>query len=219
MRSLHPQSKLMKILIADDHATVRTGVKMLLAETFPFTDITDVSCSANLMKMLSKEKWNMIISDISMPPGESGIESIKKIKKLAPRTPVLILTIHPVKSYAIKAIKAGASGYLSKSADTKEFIKAVSMVLSGSRYLTPEVADIMADAFINDAETRSVDKLSNREFEVFKLLSAGKSISQIANEFILSTNTINSFRAKVFSKLGFHNNVELIKYAVDNKFV
>ncbi|MES2333039.1 MAG: response regulator transcription factor [Bacteroidota bacterium] len=209
----------MKILIADDHTIVRKGVKMLLTENFPFTDITDVSDSVELMKMVLQEKWNIIISDISMPPGESGIDTIKKIKQYAPGTPVLILTMHPAKEYAVKAIKAGASGYLSKSADTKEFIKAVGMVLSGSRYLNPEVSDIMADAFINDNENRSVDKLSNREFEVFKLMSAGKSLSQIADDIFLSTNTISTFRAKIFEKMGFQNNLELIKYAVDNKLV
>jgi two-component system invasion response regulator UvrY len=207
----------MKILIADDHTIVRTGVKILLTETFPFTDITDVSNSEDLMKMLLTEKWNIIISDVSMPPGESGIETIKKIKQLAPGVPVLMLTMHPAKEYAVKAIKAGASGYLAKNADKSEFIKAVSMVLSGSRYLSPEVADIMADAFVHDSENRSVENLSNREFEVFKLLSAGKSISQIANEIILSTNTISTFRSKIFEKMGFHNNMELIRYAVDNK--
>jgi two-component system invasion response regulator UvrY len=209
----------MKILIADDHTIVRKGVKMLLSETFAFTDITDVPDSVDLMKMLLKERWNIIISDISMPPGDSGIETIKKIKELAPGTPVLILTMHPPEEYAVRAIKAGASGYLLKSADTKEFIKAVSMILSGNKYLSPEVADIMAEAFMNDDENRSVNKLSNREFEVFKLLSSGKSISQIAKEIILSTNTISTFRAKIFEKMGFHNNLELMKYAVDNKFV
>ncbi len=209
----------MKILIADDHTIVRKGVKMLLTEAYPFTEITDVSDSIDLVKMLSKDKWDIIISDVSMPPGDSGIETIKKIKEYAPGSPVLILTMHPAEEYAVRAIKAGASGYLSKSADTSEFIKAVNTVLSGRKYLSEEVADIMADAFMNDHENRSVDRLSNREFEVFKLLAAGKTISQIAKDIFLSSNTISTFRSKIFEKMSFHNNMELIKYAVDNKLV
>jgi two-component system invasion response regulator UvrY len=209
----------MKILIADDHTIFRKGVKLLLTETFPFAEITDVADSAELLKMLFKNKWDIIISDISMPPGDSGIETLKKIKEYAPGTPVIMLSMHTVKEYAVRAIKAGASGYIVKSADVSDFTKAVSVVLSGRKYLSPEVADAMADAFINDTENHTIDSLSNREYEIFKLLAAGKTISDIANDLVLSRNTISTFRGKIFEKLGFQSNTELMKYAVDHKLI
>jgi DNA-binding NarL/FixJ family response regulator len=209
----------MKILLADDHTIVRKGVAMLISENFSFAEIKEVSDSIDLMKMLIKNKWDIIISDISMPPGDSGLDTIKKIKEYAPGTPVIILTMHSAKEYAVRAIKAGASGYLQKGDATTELIKAINQVLSGKKYLSPEVADIMADSFATDPASRSIDNLSNRELEVFKLLASGKSVSDIAKEIFLSSNTISTFRAKLFEKMGFQNNMELIRYAVDHKLI
>ena len=209
----------MKILIADDHTIVREGIKMLLTEAYPFAEITDVSDSVDLMKRVMKGKWDVVICDISMPPGDSGLDAIKKIKEYAPGTPVIILSMHAADQYAVRAIKAGASGYLTKGAATLELVKAVNQVLSGRKYLSPEVADALADAFEHSQNKQTVENLSDREFEVFKLLASGKSISDIAKQLILSTNTISTFRARVFEKMGFHNNMELIKFAVDNKLI
>lgn len=209
----------MKILIADDHTIVREGIRMLLTEAYPFAEIADVSDSVDLMKLVFKSKWDVIICDISMPPGDSGLEAIKKIKEHAPGTPVIILSMHAPDQYAVRAIKAGASGYLTKGAATLELVKAVNQVLSGRKYLSPDVADILADAFENLHSTQTVESLSDREFEVFKLLASGKSISDIAKHLILSSNTISTFRARIFEKMGFHNNLELIKYAVEHKLI
>ena len=209
----------MKILIADDHTIVREGIRMLLTEAYPFAEIADVSDSVDLMKLVFKGKWDVIICDISMPPGDSGLEAIKKIKEHAPATPVIILSMHAPDQYAVRAIKAGASGYLTKGAATLELVKAVNQVLSGRKYLSPDVADILADAFENMNGNQTVESLSDREFEVFKLLASGRSISDIAKQLILSTNTISTFRARVFEKMGFHNNLELIKYAVEHKLI
>jgi DNA-binding NarL/FixJ family response regulator len=209
----------MKILIADDHTIVREGITMLLTEAYPFAEITDVSDSVDLMKSVMKGKWDVVICDISMPPGDSGLDAIKKIKEYAPGTPVIILSMHAADQYAVRAIKAGASGYLTKGAATLELVKAVNHVLSGRKYLSPEVADALADAFEHSQNKQTVENLSDREFEVFKLLASGKPISDIAKQLILSTNTISTFRARVFEKMGFHNNMELIKYAVDNKLI
>lgn len=210
---------MMKILIADDHTIVREGIKMLLTEAYPFAEISDVSDSVDLMKLVVKSKWDVIICDISMPPGDSGLEAIKKIKEHAPGTPVIILSMHAPDQYAVRAIKAGAAGYLTKGVATLELVKAVNQVLSGRKYLSPDVADILADAFENLNSSQTVESLSDREFEVFKLMASGKSISDIAKQLILSNNTISTFRARVFEKMGFHNNLELIKYAVDYKLI
>lgn len=209
----------MRILIADDHTIVREGIKLLLIEAYPLAEIVDVSDSIDLMKKVYKEKWDVIICDISMPPGDSGLEAIKQVKETSPKTPVIILSMHTPDQYAVRAIKAGAMGYLTKSAATFELVKAVNQVLSGRKYLSPDVADVLADAFENIHNTQSVESLSDREFEVFKLLASGRSISDIAKQLILSTNTVSTFRARIFDKMGFQNNLELIRYAVDNKLI
>jgi two-component system invasion response regulator UvrY len=209
----------MRILIADDHTIVREGIKMLLNDAYPLAEIVDVSDSVDLMKCVYKQKWDVIICDISMPPGDSGLESIKLIKDNSPKTPVIILSMHTPDQYAVRAIKAGAMGYLTKSAATLELVKAVNQVLSGRKYLSPDVADVLADAFENHNSATGVETLSDREFEVFKLIASGKSISDIAKQLVLSNNTVSTFRTRVFEKMGFQNNLELIRYAVDNKLI
>lgn len=209
----------MKILIADDHMIVRQGLKMLMTEAYPHAEVADVADSVDLMKLVAKKKWDVIICDISMPPGDSGLEAIKKIRERSPNTPVIILSMHAPDQYAVRAIKAGASGYLTKGAATLELVKAVNTVLSGKKYLSSDVAYILADAFENSGTHGSVENLSDREFEVFKLIASGKSISDIARELILSTNTISTFRSRVLEKMSFQNNLELIKYALDHKLI
>jgi DNA-binding NarL/FixJ family response regulator len=209
----------MKILLADDHTIVREGIKMLLREAYPAAEIVDVSDAVDLMKLVYKNTWDVIVCDISMPPGDSGLEAIKSIKEHSPKTPVIILSMHAPDQYAVRAIKAGAMGYLTKGAATLELVKAVNQVLSGKKYLGPDVADVLADAFGSTGNNQSIENLSDREFEVFKLLASGKSISDIAKHLVLSSNTVSTFRARVFEKMGFHNNLELIRYAVDNKII
>lgn len=209
----------MRILLADDHTIVRDGIKMLLTEAYPFAEIVDVSDSVELLNQVFSSKWDVIISDISMPPGDSGLEAIKKIKVHAPDTPILILSMHAPEQYAVRAIRSGASGYLTKGAATLELVNAVNHVLSGKRYLTPEVASALADAFETSYADNSFELLSEREKEVFLLLAKGVTISEIAEQLSLSANTISTFRSRIFEKMGFNNSMQLIKYAVDNKMI
>ncbi len=209
----------MKILLADDHTIVREGIKLLLREAYPSAEIVDVSDSVDLIKQVVKAKWDVIICDISMPPGDSGLEAIKTIKEHSPKTPVIILSMHPPDQYAVRSIKAGAMGYLTKGSATLELVNAVNKVISGKKYLSIDVADLLADAFSRDDSSPSIDRLSNRELEIFKLLASGKSVGDIAKDLILTAATVSTFRARIFEKMGFQNNLELIKYAVDNKVV
>ncbi|MEO7530441.1 MAG: response regulator transcription factor [Sediminibacterium sp.] len=208
----------MKILIADDHTIVREGVKMLLTEAYPMAEITDVANSEGVMKQVNAGKWDVIICDISMPPGDSGLETVKKIKEFSPKTPVLILSMHAPDQYALRAIKAGAMGYLNKGTATLELVQAVNQLLAGKKYLSQDVAFILADAVGQDHEA-AIEHLSDREFEVFKLLASGKAVCDIAKQLVLSSNTVSTFRLRVFEKMGFKNNMELIKYAIDNSIV
>jgi len=168
---------------------------------------------------MGASKWDVIISDISMPPGDSGLEAIKKIKEHTPTTPVIILSMHAPEQYAVRAIKSGASSYLTKGAATLELVNAVNHVLSGKKFLTPDVVSVLADAFENSTNRKTLEQLSEREMEVFIMLAKGKTISEIAHEISLNANTISTFRARIFEKMGFHNNLELIKYAIDNQIV
>jgi two-component system invasion response regulator UvrY len=169
--------------------------------------------------IVRNDKWSVIISDISMPPGDSGLDAIQKIKAHTPTTPVIILSMHAPEQYALRAMRFGASGYLTKGAATMELVNAVNIVLSGRRYVSPEVAYVLADAFENINHKKSIEKLSDRELEVFKYLASGKTISEISRELVLSSNTISTFRGRILEKMGFQNNMELIKFAVDNKMV
>lgn len=209
----------MRILLADDHTIVREGIKMLLTEAYPSAEIIDVSDSIMLLEKFASENWDVIISDISMPPGDSGLDALQKIKSINPSIPVIILSMQAPEQYAVRAMKSGASAYLTKGAATLELVNAVNMVITGKKYVSPEVAYILADAFENNTHRKSIDQLSERELEVFKLLSSGKSISEISKELQLSGNTISTFRSRIFEKMGFHNNLELIRFALDQGFI
>lgn len=207
----------MRILLADDHTIVREGIKLLLVEAYPLAEIVDVADAASLLQHVYKSKWDVVICDISMPPGESGLAAVKQVKEHAPKLPVIMLSMHPPAQYAVRAIKSGAMGYLTKGAAALELVSAVNTVLSGRKYLSADVVDIMADTIENLDKLNSIEGLSDRELEVFKLMASGKVISDIARELNLSPNTISTFRSRIFEKMGFHNNLELIKFSLENK--
>jgi DNA-binding NarL/FixJ family response regulator len=207
----------MKMIIADDHTIVRQGITRLLKESFPFAEVAEAPDTSTLLQLVKEHTWDVIISDISMPPGDSGLEAVKEIKTASPGTPVIVMSMHAPQHYAVRAIRAGASGYLSKDTASKELVKAINHVLSGKKYVTPDVASILADSVEEHYTARSIENLSDRELEVLKLLGRGKTVTDIAKELNLSTNTISSFRSRILEKMNFLNNMELIKYAVDNK--
>lgn len=208
----------MKILIADDHSVVRKGLRLILTEKYPHAQIDEVVDAVDLLKKVSKETYDVIISDISMP-GRSGVEIIKEVKDFAPKTPLLVLSVHTAEEYAVRAIKAGASGYLTKESAPDELIKAVEYILRGKRYITPEISELLADAYGDDLDKPPHECLSNREFEVMKFIAAGKSISEMAESLSLSVNTISTYRARILEKMHMHTNTELIKYAIEHKLV
>lgn len=208
----------MKILIADDHSVVRKGLRLILTEEYPHAQIDEVADAVDLLKKVSKETYDVIISDISMP-GRSGVEIIKEVKDFAPKTPLLVLSVHAAEEYAVRAIKAGASGYLTKDSAPDELIKAVEYILRGKRYITPEISELLADAYGDNLDKPPHENLSNREFEVMKFIAAGKSISEMAESLSLSVNTISTYRARILEKMHMHTNTELIKYAIEHKLV
>ncbi|NNV54966.1 response regulator [Limnovirga soli] len=207
-----------KIIIADDHSLVREGIKRVLTESFPFAQIDDVSDGVELVKKVTKEHYDLVISDVTMP-NMSGIEALKIIKEQSPSTLVLIMSMHPVEQYAVRAIKNGASGYLTKESAITELVSAVDKILSGKKYITPELADLLANSIRDDTENASYQSLSDREFEVFKLIAEGKSTSEISELLFLNKNTISTYKSRIFEKLNLHSNAEIIKYAIANNLI
>jgi len=207
-----------RVLIADDHAIVRAGLKQLLYEC-PDVAITDEATNGHeALKKIREQNWDVVILDISMP-GKNGLETLKQIKSEQPKLAVLILSMHAEGQYALRALKAGASGYLTKGCIPEQLLAAVAKVARGGKYITPMLAEKLANAFDANVGEAPHETLSNRELQVFQLLAAGMQVSQIGKELSLSTKTISTHRAKILKKMNMKNNAELMFYAIDNDLV
>jgi len=209
---------MVRILIADDHGIVRRGLKDILLDAFPDAIISEVTNGTELLSKARKESWNIIISDLSMP-GRSGLESLKQLKAESSKIPVLILSMHPEDQYAIRVLKAGAAGYLTKESASDELVNAVRKILDGRRYITPSIAEKLAANLEQDVTGALHETLSDREFDVLKLIASGKTVSEIADIFSLSVNTISTYRARILEKMNMKTNAELTHYAIDKKLV
>jgi DNA-binding NarL/FixJ family response regulator len=208
----------MKFLIADDHAIVRKGLVQILREEFPSAEVTEVANSNQVFEQVNKQKWDVILLDISMP-GRNGVDTLKQLRASGIRTPILILSMHPEDQYAVRVLKAGASGFLNKETAPNELLEAVHKAMSGRKYITPSVAEKLAERIGENAEINSHEQLSDRELEVLLLIAAGKTVSEIAGEISLSVNTISTYRARILEKLSLNNNAELTRYAIDNNLI
>lgn len=205
----------MKILIADDHAIVRKGLVQILREEFSAAEITEVSNSSEALVEVRRQIWDIILLDISMP-GRNGIETLKQIRADGIKAPILMLSVHPEEQYALRTLKAGASGFLNKQSATQELLLAIHKVLSGRKYISDSVAEQLADS---SGEKHAYDALSDREMQVLQLIASGRTVSDIAEEITLSVNTISTYRTRILEKLNLSNNAELTRYALDNKLV
>ncbi|MEP6748169.1 MAG: response regulator transcription factor [Bacteroidota bacterium] len=207
-----------RILIADDHIFIRKGLIQVLLTEFPSADIVETNNAEDLLAKAFAEKWDLIITDISMP-GRSGLDTLAEIHQHSPSLPVVVLSMFTEEQYAIRALKAGASGYLNKMSAPEELIKAINWVLLGKKYITPVIAEQMANYLEQNTEKDMHEHLSNREFEIFKMLAAGKSISAIAAQICLSPSTISTYRARIMTKMHLHTNADLTLYSVEHKLV
>lgn len=209
---------MLRILIADDHTVVRKGLRQILLDEFPTAEIEEVPDAEELIKKVMTATWDVVVSDLSMP-GRSGLDALQQIKLSYPALPVLILSIHPEEQYALRALKSGASGYLSKDTAPDELVKAVQKVLLGKKYISQAIAEKLANSFSADADLNPHESLSDREFDVMKLLANGKSVSDIAEMLSLSVTTVSTYRARVMSKMNLKSNSDLTKYAIENKLI
>jgi DNA-binding NarL/FixJ family response regulator len=209
---------MIRILIADDHSVVRKGLRQILAEGFPNVQIEEVGDADSMIKKVMDGEYDVVISDLSMP-GRSGLEGLQQIKQINPKLPVLILSIYPEEQYAIRLLKAGASGYLNKDLAPEELVNAVQRVLLGKRYITPTIAEKLASSLDNASEKEPHELLSDREFSVLKMLATGKSVSEIAETLYLSVTTVSTYRARIMTKMGLKTNADLTLYAMEHKLI
>jgi DNA-binding NarL/FixJ family response regulator len=209
---------MIRILIADDHAIVRKGLRQLLLEEYPSATIEEVNDAETLIKKTITAEWDIVICDLSMP-GRSGLDALRQIKQSSPSLPVLIMSMHPEDQYALRVLKAGASAYLGKETIHDELINAIHTARLGKKYITPSIAEKLADAFQNDTDKDNHQALSDREFDVFKLLAQGKSVSEIANQFSLSITTVSTYRSRILEKMSMRSNAEMTRYALEKGLI
>lgn len=204
-----------RIIVADDHSYIRLGLIQILKDEFPFAEIKEIANGTDLINAVKQEDWDLIISDLEMP-GKNGLEALEQIKEMKPRIPVLMLSIYDEELYAIRALKAGASGYLNKNSVPEELINVIRHIQSGKKYINHETAEMLLKL---KEKKMPHETLSNREFSIFILLAQGKSVSQIADQLSIATTTVSTHRSRILEKLHFTNNADLTKYAIQHHLI
>lgn len=208
----------MRIVIADDHPVVRRGLRAIVEDALRPAEVHEARNAAELLTLVRKREPDVVLLDIAMP-GRSGLEALKELRREHPKIPMLVLSIHSADEFAVRSIKAGASGYLTKDSAPEELIDAIRTVVAGRRYLTPSVAERLATAVESDAKGAPHEMLSDREFHVLRMLAAGKTNGEVAGELALSAKTISTYRTRTLRKMGMRTNAELAQYAVRHGLV
>ncbi len=209
---------MIRILIADDHAIVREGLKQIVAQTMDIVVAGEASNAAETLEMVRKLPIDLLLLDISMP-GRSGLDVLVEIKRDLPEIPVLILSLHPEDQYALRMLKAGASGYVTKESASDQLIHAIRKVASGGKYMSMPLAEKLVFGMVKDKGLAPHEILSNREFQVFRMIAGGKTVGEIADELSLSAKTISTNRARIMEKMGLRNNAEFTQYAISHKLL
>jgi len=208
--------KMKRIILADDHSFIRLGLIQILKDEYPSVEIKEVEDGESLIKEVLKNNWDLVISDLNMP-GKSGLEALEQIKLIKPNLPVLILSIYTEDLYAVRVLKAGASGYMNKNAAPYELIIAIQRIFLGKKYITLEIGERLL-AHIN-THKKTHELLTNKEFEIFKLLANGKTITQIAEIYSLALTTVSTHRKRILEKLNLSTNSELTRYALAHHLI
>jgi two-component system, NarL family, invasion response regulator UvrY len=208
----------LRILIVDDHALVRSGIQRILADEPDIEFVGEADTAAQGLKRVRSEEWDVVVMDINMP-GQNALDVLRHIKLEKPDLPVLILTMYPENQYAMRALKDGASGYLTKASAPDSLIVAIHKVNEGGAYVSPSLALQLAGQLRSKPKETLYDLLSDREFTVLCAIADGKQLAQIAEELNLSAKTITTYRTRVLNKLGMHSNTELIRYALEHRLI
>lgn len=208
----------MRVLIADDHAVFRRGLKETLAEAFPKVTFGEASTAQETLDHARRQDWDVAILDISMP-GKSGLDILDDLKRLRPRLPILLLSMHPEQQFARRALKAGAAGYLTKDGVPEELKEAIKKIVGGGRYVSATLAERLAVELRDESDLPLHELLSDREFQVLRMIASGKTVKEIADELSLSVKTVSTYRARILEKTGMKTNAEIIRYALHSQLV
>jgi len=207
-----------RVLIADDHAIIRQGLKQILSDTEDMEVTGEADGGIPAVQLIRDHQYDVVLLDVSMPD-RNGIDTLKLIKKEAPKLPVLILSMHPEEQYAIRALRAGAAGYLSKQGAPEQLVTAIRQVAAGKKYVSAAVAEELANAIGEDLERPPHEKLSDREYQTLCMISSGKTLTQIAEQLNLSVKTVSVYRARLLEKMKLRNNAELTHYGLKHGLV
>ena len=209
---------MIRILIADDHTIVRDGLRRLVAAEADMTIAGEAQNGVEVMEAVREKSVDVVLLDISMP-GRNGLETLKELKRLHPSVSVIILSMHPKDQYAVRVLRAGASGYITKESAPEELILAIRKAFSGEKFISPDVAELLAE-YVERGETGEPHLvLSDREFEVFRKIAQGKTVTQISKELFLSVKTVSTYRTRVVEKTGLTTNAAIVQYCRDHKIV
>lgn len=209
----------MKIIIADDHALIRKGLKEILQQVEGLVLLDEAQNGSELLLKLSQKDYDIIVLDISMP-GKSGLDVLKDIRRIKPDIPVLILSVYPEEQYAIRVLKSGASGYLTKDSAPDELVNAIKKIVNGGKYISSSLAEMLATEVKSGGVIKMLhENLSDREFQVMKMLAAGKTVKEISEELFLSPKTVSTYRTRIYEKMKFSSKSELTGYAIKNGLI
>jgi DNA-binding NarL/FixJ family response regulator len=209
---------MIKVVLVDDHAILRRGLTQIISESEDMEVVGEADSSAAAMRLLREHPCNVLLLDITLPD-RNGIETLKLVRKEFPKIQVLMLSMHPENQYAVRALKAGAAGYLTKQSAPAQLLSAIRQVQQGRKYVTPAVAEELAQNVDRDTEQPLHQTLSNREFQTLCMIASGKSLTDIANQMSLSVKTVSVYRARILEKMRLKNNAELTHYAIKNQLV
>jgi len=209
---------MLRILLADDHAVVRQGVKQILMEAFAQATFGEAQNAHELLALVAQERWDIVVLDLAMPGG-NGLEALKQIKHEHPQLPIMVLSMYPEDQYAVRTIRAGAAGYLNKESAPEELVLAIRKVLRGGEYISSSVADELVLHARHEDDQPLHKQLSDREYQVLCLIAAGKEVKEISTELSLSAKTISTYRARLLEKMNMKTNAELTHYAIQNALV
>lgn len=207
-----------RILIADDHTIVRTGLRQILSEGLPHTEFRESSNAPETLTVLSSAPFDILILDLSMP-GRSGLDLLKDVRAQFPKLPVLVLSMYPEDQYALRVVKAGAMGYMTKDSAPDELVNAVTRILNGGKYVSPRLSEQLLSLLQEPSTTEPHEQLSDREFQVLQLIASGKTVSEVAEKLSLSVKTVSTYRTRILEKLHLSTNAELTRYAIQRKLV
>ena len=205
----------LRILIVDDHPIVRQGLRQTLADAAQIGEIVDAATPQEALDLVGQREWDAVILDIGLP-GRGGLDVLKDIKRQVPGLPVLILSMHSEDQYAVRALRAGAAGYLTKEAAPKNLVDAIRRVVAGGRYISPELAERLATELTVDAGKPLHASLSDREFDVLRAIASGQTVGEIADRLSLSVKTVSTYRTRILEKMRLKNNAEMMHYVHTN---